>query len=56
MAEGRQEEEQLAFLLGTEEVQEGTEEVGLVLTARNEIQRWQKLQTQIKGQLQMTKE
>jgi hypothetical protein len=50
------EEEQLAFLLGTEEVQEGTEEVGLALTARDKIQRWQELQTQIKGQLQMIKE
>ena len=65
MAEGRQEEEeynseveeeQLAFLLGTEEVEEEAEEVGLALTARDEIQRWQKLRTQIKGQLQTAKE
>ena len=64
-AEGRQEEEeydseveeeQLAFLLSTEEVEEETEEVGPAPTARDEIQRWQELQTQIKGQLQTAKE
>ena len=65
MAEGRQEEEeynleveeeQLAFLHSTEEVQEEIKDVGLALTARDKIQRWQELQTQIKEQLQITKE